>query len=133
YGCGETPPVDVVVEVFDEAVLTLNPQTICEAGGSVDLRTLVSAVPPGGTFTFSGAPNITGDFFDPTGLAGSTVSISVDYAIGSCSAPQGTLDVTVTDDAIVTAPATPVLVCESMAAIDLATLVSAVPAGGTFT
>src|SRR5690606_25185647 len=112
--------------------LTLNPQTICEASGTVDLRTLVDAAPPGGVFAFSGHAAISGTNFDPTGLAGSTVSIFVDYSTGACVAPQGTFDLAITSNAVTTVPAAAVLVCESSGAVDLLTHVSAVPAGGVF-
>ena len=133
YGCGETPPFDVDVVVLDAASLAISPQTLCESGGIVDLRTLITASPAGGTFVFSGHPNVSGNDFDPSGLAGNTVSILVDYSTGSCTAPQGTLDLTITNSATTTVPASPDVVCESAGNIDLLTLVSALPAGGVFT
>jgi gliding motility-associated-like protein len=133
YACGETEPTDVVVEVVNAATLVINPETICESAGVVDLTTLVAESPAGGTFAFSGHPNITGNNFDPTGLAGTTVSITVDYTVGTCTAPQGTVDLTITNSATTTVPASAVAACESGPDVDLITLVSASPAGGTFT
>ncbi|HEX8040561.1 MAG TPA: gliding motility-associated C-terminal domain-containing protein, partial [Chryseosolibacter sp.] len=133
YPCGETQPTNVVVDVVSSATLNISPQTICESGGSVDLRTLVNESPAGGTFVFSGHPNISGNNFDPSGLAGSTVSITVDYSVGSCSAPTGTLDITISNVAAVTVPASAVAVCESAPDVDLTALVTATPSGGTFT
>jgi large repetitive protein len=131
YDCGETEPVTVVVDVINSASLVINPATICESGGVVDLRTLVTETPAGGDFIFSGHAAITGNDFDPTGLAG-IFSITVDYSVGSCVAPQGILDLTITNSATTTVPATPVVVCEISPDIDLTTMVSAVPAGGVF-
>lgn len=132
YACGETVPQAVVVSVVNSATLVINPQTLCESGGIVDLRTFISASPPGGSFVFSGHANISGNNFDPSGLAGSTAAILVDYSAGSCTAPQGTLNLTITNTASVTTPASAVAVCESSPDIDLTTLVSAAPAGGVF-
>ena len=133
YACGETTPVDVEVSVVNSATLVISPQTICESGGIVDLTTLVGESPTGGTFVFSGHANISGNNFDPSGLAGNTVSILVDYSVGSCTAPQSTLDLTITNTAAISAPATAQVVCESSPDIDLTSLVSALPSGGTFT
>lgn len=133
YVCGETPAADVVVNVVDAATLTISPQTICESGGVVDLRTLVDEAPAGGTFVFSGHANISGNDFDPSGLAGTTVTITVDYSVGSCSAPTGTLSLSITNTATINVPAAPVVVCESAPVVDLTTLVSAAPTGGVFT
>src|SRR5690606_30051371 len=96
------------------------------------LTNFVDAVPPGGTFVFSGHANVSGNQFDPTGLAGTTVSIAVDYSTGSCTATQATLNLTVTDLADITVPPTASVVCESSPAIDLTALVSGNPAGGAF-
>ncbi len=133
YACGETQPTPVVVNVVSSASLVINPQTVCETAGVVDLRTMVGESPPGGTFLFSGHPNISGNNFDPAGLSGTTVSITVDYSVGSCSAPTGTLDLTISNSATTTVPPIAVAVCESAPDIDLTSLVSSSPAGGTFT
>ncbi|MEX2233860.1 MAG: gliding motility-associated C-terminal domain-containing protein, partial [Cyclobacteriaceae bacterium] len=132
YACGETQPTDVDVDVLNSATLVINPETICESGGVVDLRTLVVETPAGGAFVFSGHPNIAGNNFDPSGLAGA-IAIAVDYTMGSCTAPQGTLNLTITNSAMTTVPATAVVTCDNAPDIDLTTLVSALPAGGTFT
>ncbi|MDQ2657762.1 MAG: gliding motility-associated C-terminal domain-containing protein [Bacteroidota bacterium] len=132
YACGETQPADVTVQVLDAATLVIHDQLICESGGIVDLRDFVDEIPAGGTFTFLGHPGISGNNFDPSGLTGN-IPITVDYSNGSCNAPQGTLNLTVTNTATTTVPTTPLVVCEGAADIDLTTVVSAVPAGGTFT
>ncbi|MEO5602856.1 MAG: gliding motility-associated C-terminal domain-containing protein [Cyclobacteriaceae bacterium] len=132
YACGETVPTNVVVNVLNAATLAINPETVCASGGVVDLRSLVAESPSGGTFVFAGHPNISGNNFDPSGLAGSTIPITVNYSSGSCSAPQGTLNLTVTGSALITVPAASVSSCETAPDIDLTTLVSASPSGGTF-
>lgn len=133
YACGETQPADVVVTVVNSATVSVAPQTVCASAGLVDLRTLVSESPAGGTLVFSGHPNISGNNFDPSGLAGTTVPILVDYSVGTCTAPQETLSLTISNTATVTVPAAAVAACESSAVIDLTTLVSASPSGGAFT
>lgn len=132
YACGETPRTDVVVNVVNLASLLITPQVICESGGVVDLRNFVDESPPGGTFVFSGHANISGNNFDPSGLTGTTVSITVEYTVGSCTAPQGTLELSITDTAVINTPSSPVAVCEGSPGVDLKTLVSATPSGGTF-
>jgi gliding motility-associated-like protein len=133
YACGEGPEADVVVNILNSATVDVTPQTICESGGVVDLTAFVNGVPAGGTFVFSGHANITGNNFDPSGLAGSTIPILVDYSIGSCTASQATLNITVTDIATVTVPTTAQTICEASGPIDLTAFVSAAPSGGTFT
>ena len=133
YACGETQPVDVTVSVFNSATLVINDPTICESGGVVDLRTFITPTPAGGAFVFAGHPNISGNNFDASGLAGSSIAITVDYSTGSCTAPQQTINVTVTNVAATTVPASAVGMCEGSPAIDLTGLVSALPSGGVFT
>src|SRR5690606_36364232 len=84
------------------------------------------------TFVFTGT-NVTGDLFDPTGLAGISVPITVDYSTGSCVAASVVLNIDVTDVATLTLPAADVPVCESGGIVDLLPFVSASPIGGTFT
>jgi gliding motility-associated-like protein len=131
YACGEGTPATVAVNVVNGATLAYNNTSICEANGSVDLTTFVTPTPTGGTFTFSGQPGITGNMFDPTGLSG-PVAITVNYAIGACSAPQGTLTLNVTNTSNITVPAAAMAICQGNGVIDLNTLVSALPAGGDF-
>lgn len=133
YACGETPPVTVNVTVLNAATLVINDQTLCESGGVVDLSTFITPTPAGGTFVFSGHSAISGNNFDPSGLAGNVIPITVDYSTGSCTAPQGTLTLTITSVASTTVPSSPVDVCEGSPDVDLTTLVSAVPSGGSFT
>jgi gliding motility-associated-like protein len=131
YTCGQGAPATVAVNVVNGATLVYNNTSICEANGAVDLTTFVTPTPTGGTFTFSGQPSITGNMFDPTGLSG-PVAITVNYAIGACSAPQGTLTLNVTNTSNITVPAAALAICQGNGVIDLNTLVSALPAGGDF-
>lgn len=119
---------DITVEQLP--VLTLPATTVCENSGIVDLTTIVSAIPGGGSFTFVGT-GVTGNNFDPTGLGGTTVNIDVTYDSGVCT-EVGVLviDVEITPT-ITLNPTTPI--CENSGPQDLLTMVSAVPAGGTFT
>lgn len=132
YACGEAPRVTATVNVLDAATLILSDQQICASGGPVDLQAFASAVPAGGTFMFSGHAAISGTLFDPTGLAGNTIQVTVDYSTGACAASSGTLNLTITDDAVLDVPTAPVVLCESVGLIDLTTLVVANPGGGTF-
>jgi gliding motility-associated-like protein len=68
--------------------------------------------------------------FDPTGLSG-VISIQVDYT-EACAAPTGTLDLTVTNGAVMTVPSSPVLVCQGAGPIDLNTYVSGTPGDYVF-
>jgi len=111
-------------------VLTLPATTVCENSGTVDLTTIVSAIPGGGTFTFVGT-GVSGSNFDPAGLGGTTVNIDVTYNTGVCT-ETGILVIDVESTPIVTLnPTTPL--CENSGPQDLLTMVSAAPAGGTFT
>ncbi len=74
-------------DVVTVAALTIdNSKTVCASSGSIDLTTLISANPSGGTFTFSGATGITGNMFDPSAHAGSAVVINIAYDQGGCTA-----------------------------------------------
>jgi hypothetical protein len=128
-GC-ESPSNMILVNVVNGAILTLPPTDICESGGIIDLTTIVSASPTGGTFTFAGT-GVTGNNFDPTSLSG-LIAITVDYTVGGCSAPTGTLNLTVTNTAAITVPGTAIQACETAGTIDLLTLVSGTPGGGVF-
>jgi gliding motility-associated-like protein len=133
YGSCMGEATEVVVDVVSSASIALNPPTVCATGGSVDLRDFVDENPVGGTFTFAGT-SVTGFMFDPSTHAGTTVNITVDYSIGSCTAPQATLNVTVINNADFDVPATATPVCESGPDIDLTSLISNVtPVNGTFT
>ena len=132
YACGDTPAAQVTVDVTSGAniVLPTPPVQVCDAGGIIDLTTLVTATPIGGTFTFSGTGITTSPNFDPTGLSGTTSTISVNYVSGTCNAST-TFDIDVVGNATITsATAT---VCESAGVVDLNTLVSGNPTGGAFT
>ena len=95
------------------------------------MTTLVSAVPGGGAFTFSGTGVTVSPNFDPTLVAGTT-SISVDYTSGTCIASTS-FNIDVISTANITVPAAAVAVCQTSPSIDMTTLVSATPLGGIFT
>src|SRR5678815_3523149 len=54
-----------------------------QSAGILDLSTLVSATPAGGTLTFTGT-QVTGSNLDPTGLTG-VQTIAVSYTVNSCT------------------------------------------------
>ncbi len=133
FACGETPAAQVTVDVVNGASITVPSSVtqICDSGGLVDLSTLVSAIPSGGVFTFSGTGVVASPDFDPSLVTGTT-TITVDYVSGSCSA-SSSFDVEVVSGASITVPLQPVAICESSGAmIDLNNLVSASPSGGGF-
>ncbi len=136
YACGETPAAQVTVDVTSGANIVLPPAPIqiCDIGGVIDLNTLVSATPAGGTFVFSGHASVTDPNFDPSGLGNTTVTINVDYTSGTCMTSTS-FDIDVVTDATITVPATATVICESSGLFDLTTIpsLSASPAGGTFT
>ena len=132
---GETVTATLNVQITAEPTLTL-PSTNVEVStfaGEVDLIQYVSADPSGGTFTFSGPAGLTGSVFDPTGLnAGSIVTVNVDYEFAGCPT-SGSFDITITDAPFITVPSTAFQICETGASQDLTAVVTAMPAGGTFT
>lgn len=133
FACGETPAAQVTVDVISGASITVPSSVtqICDSGGLVDLNTLVSAIPSGGIFTFSGTGIVISPDFDPSLVSG-TNTITVDYVSGSCVA-SSTFDIEVVSGSSITVPLQPVTICESSGAtIDLNTLVSASPSGGSF-
>ncbi len=133
YGACQTTAAQADVNVLNSATITppATPTQACQSGGIIDLTTLVSAVPSGGTFTFSGTGVTTSPNFDPSLVAGTT-SIQADYASGTCTATIN-FNIDVVTTASITVPASPVATCQSAGLIDMTTLVSATPAGGTFT
>jgi gliding motility-associated-like protein len=133
YACGETPAAQVTVDVTSGAniILPTPPVQVCDVGGIVDLSTFVSATPAGGVFTFSGTGVSGSPNFDPTGLGNTTSTITVDYVSGTCSTST-TFDIDIVTNATITVPAG-ATACESGGIVDLTTLVSGNPAGGTFT
>ncbi|MGB4971360.1 MAG: gliding motility-associated C-terminal domain-containing protein, partial [Cyclobacteriaceae bacterium] len=61
------------------------PTTICPSDPQFDLTPLITPNQPGGIFTFSGVGVVgTGPNFDPSGSAGSTVTINVTYSLNGC-------------------------------------------------
>ncbi|MEQ8364265.1 MAG: gliding motility-associated C-terminal domain-containing protein [Cyclobacteriaceae bacterium] len=133
YACGETPAAQVTVDVTSGAniVLPTPPVQVCDVGGVVDLSTLVSATPAGGIFTFSGTGVTASPNFDPAGLGGTTSTITVDYVAGTC-ATSTTFDIDIVTNATINVPAS-ATACESGGILDLTTLISGNPGGGTFT
>jgi len=101
---------------------------VCESSADIDLTTLVSAAPAGGVFIFSGT-QVTGDVFNPSGLSG-IQTITVNYTIGGCAAPQTTFDFDVAASASITT--NNATACENGNSLNLLTLVSSVPSGGVF-
>ncbi|MEQ9610549.1 MAG: PA14 domain-containing protein, partial [Gammaproteobacteria bacterium] len=132
YACGETPAAQVTVDVTNGATINLPPPPVqvCDVGGMVDLTTLVSAIPAGGAFNFSGTGVTVSPMFDPTLVTGIT-TISIDYTSGTCMAST-TFDIDVVSNAMITVPATSTA-CESAGFLDLTTIASGSPAGGVFT
>jgi hypothetical protein len=53
FGC-ESAPTTVTVDIVNSATLVIDPVTICESGGVVDLTTLITESPTGGAFVFAG-------------------------------------------------------------------------------
>ena len=129
-GCSRATNAVAVVSAASITVPT-SAVTRCQAGGLVNLTTLVSATPSGGTFVFSGT-GVTGNNFDPTSLNGN-VNITVDYSTGSCTAPQANFNINVIPGGTVTTPSSTIGICGGSGTVNLATLVSATPTGGTFT
>jgi len=121
------------MDVTNTATVTV-PATatdICESGGIIDLTTLVSASPVGGTFTFTGT-GVTGNNFDPSGLNGA-VSITVDYSLGGCIAGSTTLELNVINNASITVPVAITEVCQGTGTLLLSNLVTVTPIGGIIT
>lgn len=133
YACGQTQSAQVDVTVVSSATITVPPAPtqICQSNGIVDLTTLVSAVPSGGAFTFSGTGITTSPNFDPTLVTGTT-TITVNYTAGGCTA-NATFDIDVISTATITVPSTDITVCQAGGIQDLTLLVSATPIGGVFT
>ena len=102
---------------------------VCEGTPAIDLTGLVSALPSGGVFTFAGT-QVTGSNFDPSGLSG-IQTITVNYNAGGCVAPQQTFDIDVTNNATITTMNANA--CQNGSAVNLLTLVSAAPNGGSYT
>ncbi len=127
----ETNASSITVNVLASAVITATDQTVCESSGVLDLSNFVSAVPAGGAFTFSGTGITTSPTFDPTGLAGTTIPVAVTYTSGTCT-QNSTLNVTVTNNAVINLPASNPQICQTGGLVDLNTFVSALPAGGNF-
>ncbi len=118
----------ITFDIEPAPIIIPQPTTVCEDNGLVDLLTLVTANIPGGSFVFSGA-GVSGQNFDPTGLSG-LIPISTTYTLNNCTV-NGILDITVQELPVLDLPAT--AVCDNQGLIDLTTVVSANPGGGTFT
>ncbi|MGE0588408.1 MAG: gliding motility-associated C-terminal domain-containing protein [Cyclobacteriaceae bacterium] len=119
------------IEVVSNATINVPVAAVpaCESNGILDLTALVGGNPAGGVFAFSGT-NVTGSDFDPTGQSGN-VTITVDYNVGGCAAPTQMFDINVISNiSLVVDNSTNV--CPSSGSVDLTTLVTPTPAGGTF-
>jgi len=70
---------------ISQPVITVPPAAIeiCENAPVDNILARVSALPAGGTFTFSGS-GVTGNSFDPSGLNG-LITIGVQYDLGTCT------------------------------------------------
>lgn len=117
----------VTFDVEPAPIIIFNPRTVCENSPVIDLKTLVTANIPGGTFSFAGS-GVTGDNFDPAGLSG-PITIDVAYILGNCTVNDN-FDITVNQLPVLTLM--PATICENSTPVVLNTLVSANPAGGTF-
>ncbi|MBL1233602.1 MAG: gliding motility-associated C-terminal domain-containing protein [Flavobacteriales bacterium] len=73
--CQETQTITINVSAFDAS--WTNPGPICEGATPIDLSTLITGS-GGGTFSGTG---VTGNNFDPSGLGGTSVSIT--YTVGA--------------------------------------------------
>ena len=68
---------------------------ISEDKNSINLEDFVDADPNGGVYTFSGT-GVEDGRFNPGGLAGMDITVTVEYAVGACSI-EGTILVSVTE------------------------------------
>ncbi len=115
--------------VISSAIPTwVAPSPICQSGSSLNLNTLLAgAATTGGTWSGTG---VTGNTFNPAGLLG---NISVTYTVGTspCTSTEThNINVITAANATWNAPSP---ICESAAAIDLNTLLTAAATtGGTW-
>jgi gliding motility-associated-like protein len=117
--CQETQTHTINVSAFDPS--WTNPGPICDGAATVNLNTLVTGS-GGGTFTGTG---VTGNNFDPSGLGGTTVTIT--YTVGAAPCTEVlALSVVVDPAPIITVPSGGV-VCEG------STLNLTPSTGGTWT
>ncbi len=132
FACGESQAALVTVDVVSAGDITTaaDPVQICQSATAFDLTSVVGATPSGGTLTFTGT-GVAGSSFDASQALGA-YAITVDYVAGGCSASE-TLNIEIIDDAAITVPGTATTLCEASGTLDLLTLVSASPVGGTFT
>jgi len=102
-----------------------SPGATCVQAGPINLNNLVTGT-AGGTWTGTG---VTGNIFDPTGLAGQTVNIT--YTVGTNPCVQ-VLTQSISVQAVITAAWTsPGTICESDPIINLNSLITGT-AGGTW-
>ncbi len=120
----------LVIDVEAEPTITLNPTSpLCDNAGIQDLTTMVTVNPAGGALSFAG-PGVAGNNFDPSALGGTTANIDVTYSIGACTVMEVLVIDVETAPILTLTPVTPV--CGNFGLQDLTTMVSANPAGGTF-
>jgi gliding motility-associated-like protein len=102
-----------------------SPGATCEAAGTINLDALITGT-PGGTWSGTG---VTGNIFDPTGLAGQTVSIT--YTVGSAPCQQNSTQTIQITQNVSAAWTQPNPICENAAPINLNTLITG-NSGGTW-
>ena len=120
----------MIIDVEQAPSLSLSPTSpLCENAGPQDLTAWATANPGGGVFAFSG-PGVTGTTFDPAGLNG-FVNINVDYSIGACMISR-IMQVDVQSVPTITFNP-PAAICNDAGLLDLLTIVTVNPTGGTLT
>jgi gliding motility-associated-like protein len=91
-GCSDAKTI--TFNVVANPAITVTNTSVCPSGGTLNLLTLVNATPTGGTFSFTGT-GVSGNSFDPTGLAGQTINVNVSYNVAGCATATSTLVITV--------------------------------------
>lgn len=120
---GRTGITITVIPIADPS--WTSPGATCVAAGPINLNTLITGT-TGGTWSGSG---VSGNIFDPTGLSGSTVSIT--YSVGGVPCVQ-TLTQSITVQSTITATwISPGIICEANGTINLNTFISGT-AGGSW-
>jgi gliding motility-associated-like protein len=95
-----------------------SPGTVCESTGSIDLSTTITG-DPGGTWSGTG---VSGNNFDPSGLAGQ--SIDVTYTVGTAPCEESQMQTIIVETAVTASWTAPTDICETDAPIDLTPFVT---------
>lgn len=126
YSVGNSPCAEVSTQTIDVTPIAsaawTSPGVVCEAGGTIDLNSLITGT-SGGTWSGTG---VSGNTFDPTGLSN---AISITYSVGSSPCDDSeTHDISVLPEvnADWTAPS---VVCEFEGLVDLTVLVTGTAGG----